>query len=57
VMFWVPQPGLVGLGVSILSYAGAVTIGLAADRQVLADPSELADAVEAEVVELEKGLG
>ena len=56
-MFWVPQAGSVGLGVSILSYAGTVTVGIAADRNVIGDPGELADAVEAEVAELESRLG
>ena len=36
--FWVPQAGSVGLGVSILSYAGEVTIGVAADRNLVPDP-------------------
>jgi len=57
VMFWVPQAGSVGLGVSILSYAGTVTVGIAADRNVIGDPGELVDAVEAEVAELERRLG
>jgi diacylglycerol O-acyltransferase len=57
VLFWVPQTGSVGLGVSILSYAGTVTIGIAADRNVVGDPSELADAMEAEVADLENRLG
>jgi diacylglycerol O-acyltransferase len=56
VVFWAPQTGSVGLGVSILSYAGTVTVGIAADRNVIADPSELADVVEAEIAELENRL-
>jgi WS/DGAT/MGAT family acyltransferase len=56
VVFWVPQTGSVGLGVSILSYAGKVTVGVAADRNVIGDPSDLADAMEAEVAELENRL-
>ncbi|MEY2400101.1 MAG: diacylglycerol O-acyltransferase / wax synthase [Ilumatobacteraceae bacterium] len=56
VVFWVPQTGSVGLGVSILSYAGTVTVGIAADRNVIGEPSDLADAVEAEVAELENRL-
>lgn len=56
VIFWVPQTGSVGLGVSILSYAGAVTVGIAADRNVVGEPSELADAMEAEVAELDNRL-
>ena len=57
VLFWVPQTGSVGLGVSILSYAGNVTVGIAADRNVVGEPSELADAMEAEVADLENRLG
>jgi hypothetical protein len=53
-MFWVPQAGSVGLGVSILSYAGSVTVGIAADRNVISDPAALAQDVEAEIAELEK---
>jgi diacylglycerol O-acyltransferase / wax synthase len=56
-LFWVPQTGSVGLGVSILSYAGTVTVGIAADRNVVGEPSELADAMEAEVADLESRLG
>jgi WS/DGAT/MGAT family acyltransferase len=55
-MFWVPQAGSVGLGVSILSYAGTVTVGIAADRNVINDPAELAQEVTAEISELEKGF-
>lgn len=50
--FWVPQAGSVGLGVSILSYAGAVTVGVASDYNVLPDPGEITRAVEAELAEL-----
>lgn len=40
-MFWVPQNGSVGLGVSILSYNGKVFFGLIADRRLVADPSAI----------------
>jgi len=53
----VPQTGSVGLGVSILSYAGTVTVGIAADRNVVGEPSEPADAMEAAVADLENRLG
>ena len=56
-LFWVPQTGSVGLGVSILSYAGAVTVGIAVDRNVMGRPSEFADAVETEIAELANRLG
>jgi len=41
-MFWVPQSGGIGLGVSVLSYDGQVQFGLIADRKRVADPSLLA---------------
>ncbi len=50
--FWVPQAGSVGLGVSILSYAGEVTIGVAADRNLVPAPDELVRAAEDELAEL-----
>lgn len=37
-MFWVPQAGEVGLGVSIVSYNGQVQFGVVADEAVLPDP-------------------
>ncbi|MGO1502055.1 MAG: WS/DGAT domain-containing protein [Marinobacter sp.] len=39
-MFWVPQAGDIGLGVSIVSYAGQVQFGVVADEAILADPAE-----------------
>jgi len=36
--FWVPQSGTMGLGVSILSYAGQVFFGVIADRALVEDP-------------------
>jgi len=41
VMFWVPHPALLGVGVSILSYAGEVRIGVRADAAVMPDPADL----------------
>lgn len=37
-MFWVPQTGSVGVGVSILSYHGRVHFGLIADARRIPDP-------------------
>jgi WS/DGAT/MGAT family acyltransferase len=49
-MFWVPHPGpRLGLGVSLLSYAGAVRIGVRADTGVLADPGVIVRAFEDEL--------
>jgi hypothetical protein len=41
--FWVPQSGSMGLGISLLSYAGKVHFGVIADRKLVASPSALAD--------------
>lgn len=47
-MFWVPHPANLGLGVSVLSYAGDVRVGVRADTAVLAEPAELVGRIEAE---------
>ncbi|HYD96670.1 MAG TPA: wax ester/triacylglycerol synthase family O-acyltransferase [Noviherbaspirillum sp.] len=38
IMFWVPQSGDIGVGVSILSYNGGVQFGLVTDEALAADP-------------------
>lgn len=40
-MFWVPCSGRVGMGVSILSYAGQVRLGLATDHGLVPDPRNI----------------
>ena len=47
-MFWVPQTGSVGLGVSILSYGGGVQFGVIADTTLCPDPQSIIDAFEPE---------
>ena len=42
-LFWVPQSGDIGIGVSILSYDGGVQIGLMTDDRLVADPQRIAD--------------
>lgn len=37
-MFWVPQTGSIGIGLSILSYNGRVHFGLIADAKLVPDP-------------------
>ena len=37
-MFWVPQNGSIGMGVSILSYNGRVFFGVMTDRKLVPDP-------------------
>jgi diacylglycerol O-acyltransferase len=41
VMFWVPQSGDIGMGVSILSYGGGVQFGLITDAQMCPDPDAI----------------
>lgn len=41
--FWVPQSGSIGVGVSILSYAGKVFFGVIADRACIAEPEQLVE--------------
>ena len=40
-MFWVPQSGDIGMGVSILSYDGRVQFGLITDRGLCPDPERV----------------
>jgi diacylglycerol O-acyltransferase len=47
-MFWVPQAGRLGIGVSILSYAGEVRIGLIVDEGLVPDPESILDSFHAE---------
>jgi WS/DGAT/MGAT family acyltransferase len=42
-LFWVPQSGDIGMGVSILSYAGKVQFGLITDRGLCPDPERIID--------------
>jgi len=41
VMFWVPQSGDIGMGVSILTYAGKVQFGLITDAGLCPDPEAI----------------
>ncbi|MCB9005164.1 MAG: wax ester/triacylglycerol synthase family O-acyltransferase [Ardenticatenaceae bacterium] len=41
IMFWVPQSGHVGLGTSILSYAGNVYLGIVTDKGLIPDPEQI----------------
>ncbi len=42
-LFWVPQSGSVGLGVSILSYGGGVQFGVISDTTLCPDPQAIID--------------
>ncbi len=43
-MFWVPQSGDIGLGVSILSYGGGVQFGVITDTTLCPEPQQIIDA-------------
>jgi len=47
-MFWVPASGDVGVGVSILSYAGGVQFGLITDHRLCPEPQQIIDRFEPE---------
>jgi WS/DGAT/MGAT family acyltransferase len=51
-MFWVPQNGTVGMGLSILSYNGRVHFGLIADRLRVPDPEPIVERFALEVEKL-----
>jgi hypothetical protein len=51
-MFWVPASGDIGVGVSILSYAGGVQFGLIADQKPCPQPQQIIDRFEPEFEKL-----
>jgi WS/DGAT/MGAT family acyltransferase len=53
IMFWVPQPANLALGVSILSYAGEVMIGVATDVGLIPDPERITAAFNAEFMSMQ----
>lgn len=52
-MFWVPQRADIGVGISILSFAGKVQIGVICDAEMVPDPVELVHAFEEELAALQ----
>jgi hypothetical protein len=51
-MFWVPQSARLGLGVSILSYAGQVRLGVVTDSGLVPDPEAIIEAFQEEMREM-----
>ena len=51
-LFWVPQSGTVGLGISILSYGGGVQFGVMTDSILCPDPQAIIDEFEPEFAKL-----
>jgi WS/DGAT/MGAT family acyltransferase len=48
-MFWVPHPAGLGLGISLISYNDGVCIGVRSDTGVLEEPSTLVEGIESEL--------
>jgi NRPS condensation-like uncharacterized protein len=55
-MYWVPQRARIGVGISILTFAGQVQLGVIADTEMIDDPTPLVRAIEAEFEKLEAAL-
>ena len=55
-MFWVPAAGSVGMGISILSYAGTVMVGIMTDVGLVPDPTKIAENFNAELREMHERL-
>jgi WS/DGAT/MGAT family acyltransferase len=53
-MFWVPQSGEIGMGASLLSYAGQVQFGLLTDAGMVPDPERIVASFPAEFRRLQK---
>jgi diacylglycerol O-acyltransferase / wax synthase len=54
IMFWVPQSGRLALGISILSYAGGVMLGVATDAGLVPYPEGIVDGFEHEFEAMRK---
>lgn len=52
ILFWVPQSGKLGMGVSILSYNGWVRVGIATDVGLVPDPEKILEHYDAALREL-----
>lgn len=50
---WVPAGGSIGLGISIFSYAGRVTVGVRADTATLPEPDALVTGIEHELARMD----
>jgi WS/DGAT/MGAT family acyltransferase len=55
-MYWVPQRASIGVGISILTFAGHVQLGVIADTELVSDPALLVRSIEAEFDDLEAKL-
>jgi hypothetical protein len=55
--FWAPQSGSMGIGVSVLTYAGQVYVGMIADRSLVPEPQQVVDLFAPEFEQLRRSLG
>ncbi len=55
--FWVPQSGSMGLGISLLTYAGQVYVGMIADHNLVAEPQRVVDLFAPELERLRESVG
>jgi len=56
IVFWVPQAGNIGLGMSVLSYNGGVQFGVLGDAGVAPDPERIVSAFPAQLAGLEAAV-
>jgi WS/DGAT/MGAT family acyltransferase len=52
--FWVPQAGRVGIGISLLSYAGEVHVGVGTDAGLVPDPERIVETFHQEMEGLKR---
>ena len=53
-MFWVPQSGIIGLGISIFSYNGKVSVGITSDEGLMPDPEKFLEGFQDEFNKLQE---
>jgi len=56
-MFWVPHTGSLGMGISILSYNGLVTLSVVADAGLVPDPEQITAEFQREFTRLSAVVG
>lgn len=56
-MFWVPQTGGIGIGMSIFSYVDSVQFGIIVDKKLKVDPQRVMDAFEKSFQDLKAVAG
>jgi len=52
-VFWPPQAGGMGIGISFFTYAGELNVGISADRNLLSNPQVLLQALREELEKIE----